>query len=229
MATRLSIGSLARRTLGPRVFHVVGRYYTRLFADYSRIAPLLAAEIPPGAHVLDVGGGDGAPLNFVLSARANVTVTMIDIAANIGDAIQAPLRARVEILPKTSLLEYSESHPNAGVVVIMLDVLHHVPPAERAGLLRDLLTLAHRPATLRVIFKDIEPDGSWSARMNYFADRYISNDRNTSHIGRRELSALLGREFGPDIAIRETGLYDLQPPHYALVVDVAGEADAPTS
>lgn len=219
---RLSIGSLARRALGPRAFHAVARSYVRLFGDYSKIAPVLSSAIPLGAHVLDVGGGDGAPLNFILRDRPDLSVTMIDIAPGIGGALTDSVRSSVQVMPVTTLQEYCRSAKSAPNVVMILDVMHHVPPPMRAEFLRDLrqaVTAWNYPS---ILLKDVEPDGSLSARLNYLADRYISNDRNTSPIGVEALVSSFRGEFGADFSIRETRVYSVQPPHYAVILTYEG-------
>ena len=65
----MALGSVVRRVLGPRLAHSVGCWYRSLFVDLDIVADCIAAAIPAGAHVLDVGGGDGVPLNFLLDRR----------------------------------------------------------------------------------------------------------------------------------------------------------------
>ena len=104
--TQFSVGRAARKLLGPRLFHMAAAYYTRFFGDYQKIAPILIREIPYDAAVLDIGGGDGAPLNYILAARPDVTITMIDPSPDIGGAIEFKHRARVSVYPSTNLGDF---------------------------------------------------------------------------------------------------------------------------
>jgi 2-polyprenyl-3-methyl-5-hydroxy-6-metoxy-1,4-benzoquinol methylase len=217
----MSIGSMARRVLGPRVFHFVARYYVRLFGDYANIAPVLIAALPRDARILDIGGGDGAPLNYLLQARPDISVTMIDIAPAIGGAIDESVRSRVTIMPETSIQDYREHGNEAPNTVLILDVMHHVPPDQREAFLRDLKSLVTRCAISTLVIKDVEPDGSLSAVLNYLADRYISGDRNVSPIGSQKLMSLLREHFSESISIVETPLFVTEHPHYALCATVS--------
>lgn len=214
----MSIGRVARSLLGERLFHLVARLYVRCFGNYKKIAAVIVAAIPPGAQVLDIGGGDGAPLNLLLAERPDVRVIMIDIAREIGGAVSGLLRSQVETLPQTSVAEYNKRRADRLGAILVLDVMHHIPSRARASFLQDLRALLlERAPPVPVIFKDIEPDGSLAARLNYLADRFISNDRNTTPIGRVELAGLLRAQFGHTASIKDTGLYAIEAPHYALI------------
>ena len=80
---RPSPGSLARRVLG-RHFSVAGRIYRGLFVDLEEVARCLSPHIPAGAVVLDVGGGDGDPLNPLLRLRPDITVRLVDPSPEVG-------------------------------------------------------------------------------------------------------------------------------------------------
>jgi hypothetical protein len=216
-----SIGKAARAVLGPRLFSYVSRYYLRFFGDYAKIAPPTFERIPAGAFIVDVGGGDGAPLNYLLAARPDVTVTMIDISGSVGTAVREEFRSRVDPRPATSIRRYIENGGSAPDAVIVLDVMHHVPPHDRRGFLADLHDLVRGSHPIPIVFKDVEP-GSLSAKLNELADRYISNDKNVSPIGAELLSSLLREEFGADVRIEPTPLFQIEPPHYALVLTANG-------
>ena len=212
-----SIGRLARRLLGERSFRRAAAAYVRLFGDYDVIAGVIENWIPPGAHVLDVGGGDGGPQNFLLRRRPDIDVTLIDIAPRVGDGLEPSVQNRVVLMPDTTLAQYCKMRSERIGAVLILDVLHHVPRAARTAFLTELKVLLQRE-NMPVIIKDVEPDGSIRARLNYLADRYISNDREVTPIGAEELTGLLSKCLGPGISVELTDLYEREPPHYALVI-----------
>lgn len=208
-------GALARKVLGKRGFHAVAVYYRRIFVDLDKVAEAVSEHVPAGAHVLDIGGGDGAPLNYLLARRPDLRVTMIDLAATIGGAIEPAFASRVEIFPRTSIRDYAAKGAAPPQAVLISDVLHHVPPADRAQFFADLHDVATRAGSPRIIVKDVEPVGV-RAWLSYAADRYVSGDHDVSLISRAGLRALVERQFGPTVTT-ETMLYQRDAPNYALV------------
>ncbi|HTI67146.1 MAG TPA: hypothetical protein VL460_06325 [Caulobacteraceae bacterium] len=61
-------GQLARKALGP-AFQPVGEAYRRVFVDMDKVTDWMIGHIPAGAHVLDVGGGDGYVVGQLLAKR----------------------------------------------------------------------------------------------------------------------------------------------------------------
>ena len=168
---RMSIGSLIRRVLGPRVFQHVGRAYRRIFVDVRKTAQVLAEIIPPGAHVVDIGGGDGEPLNCLLRLRDDITVTMIDISPIVGWMIEESLLGRVERLAGTSIRQYLQLGPRAIQAAVVSDVLHHVPAGQREAFLADLRELLAQGGCNLLAVKEFAPHGL-RGRLGYLADRY---------------------------------------------------------
>jgi hypothetical protein len=217
----MSLGKVARKVLGPRLFHIVGHYYVNIFGDYRIIAKRIIEALPPQAKILDIGGGDGAPLNYVLSERPDARVTMIDIKSDsIGGAIKMSFRSRVETLRETSMRHYCDVCVEPPDVILILSVMHHIAEPLRAQFMRDLRTVVELNGWTRVIFKEGEPDGSFISRVGYLLCRYVSNDPNTKQIGSKELTGLLRDEFGDSLEVTETDLYRVLPPHYVLVADI---------
>jgi SAM-dependent methyltransferase len=123
--------SLLKRAHGRAVF---GRR-VRVLAEF------LAAKVPPGASVLDIGCGDGAIASGI--ARQNVTVSVRGIEF-------APRPAcLIECLPFDGV---TIPHPSASFDVCMfVDVLHHAKDAQ--GIER-LLSEACRVSRRFVLIKD---------------------------------------------------------------------------
>jgi hypothetical protein len=210
-----SIGSAVRRLLGVAQARRVGRWYRGIFVDLAREAAALSAAIPRDAHLLDVGGGDGEPLNDLLASRPDLRVTTLDAAASVGQWIDARFAARVTRLPRTSLAAYLAQGGADLDVILIADVLHHVPDGARAEFLGSLKVLLQRRPELRIIVKDVEP-GYWRARLGYWSDRYITGDSNVSPISRDNLGTLIEAVLGP-LRCEDTRLFDTDRPNYAVV------------
>ena len=89
-------------------------------------------------------------------------------------------------------------------LVVINDVLHHVPPAQRDG----LLTAARRL---------LAPDGhlvikDWLRRPTpihgacYFADAYIGGDRGVRYMAIEEQRRLIDAVFGPEAVVAESSI-----------------------
>lgn len=213
--TTVSPGALARRLLGDRAFRVAGRAYRSVFVDLNRLVRTLATEIPAGAHVLDVGGGDGEPLDRLLALRSDIRVTTIDVTKRVGGWIANEHDDRVERHPGTTLARYVSASLPTPDVVLLADVLHHIPTASRPDFLAGIAELLHRRPTLRLIVKDVEP-GHWRSTLGYLSDRYVTGDNTVEPLSRSALIELLAENLGP-LRWHETLLFQQDAPNYALV------------
>lgn len=211
----MALGPAIRRLVGQRSARRLGRWYRAIFVDLHKEAAALAAAIPNGAHVLDVGGGDGEPLNHLLAIRDDLRITTLDPGAVVGEWIEPRFAPRVVRLPGTSLADYLVSGRPKPDAVLIADVLHHVPQAERPAFLQTVRTLLDRNGGVRIIVKDVEP-GSWRARLGYWSDRYVTGDAGVSPVSRTQLVQLLQDSLGP-LRHEHTNLFDTDRPNYAIV------------
>ena len=217
----MSPGPLLRRLLGDRWFPSLGRLYRRVFVDLRKVVEGFP-EVPEGGHILDVGAGDGELMNLLLPLNPGATATLIDVAPQVGGWLRADLRDRVEALPETSVAAYAKRKRPVDLLILS-DVVHHVPLAERPGLLIDLRELLGGRAA-KLVVKEVEP-GSWRAKLYYLADRFITGDRNVRFIRRDEVRRLVQGAV-PEAACEETDLYRRNPPNYCLIFSVPGRQEA---
>jgi 2-polyprenyl-3-methyl-5-hydroxy-6-metoxy-1,4-benzoquinol methylase len=212
--------------LGRRGSRVAGRLYRAVFVDLRAVARAIALELPRNAHVLDIGGGDGEPLNPLLDLRADIRVTTIDLPTSIGEWIEARHADRVIRRPATSLSVFVATMQSAPDAVLVSDVLHHVPRDRQASFVRDLVDLiARRPGSVLLV-KDVEP-GYLRARLGYWSDRYITGDRDVSLVSRAHLVHLV-HAHAPSVIASETPLFAADAPNYALAFRWPREDAAPT-
>jgi hypothetical protein len=192
----------------------VGRWYRAIFVDLGKEAAALATVIPHGAHVLDIGGGDGEPLNQLLTMRRDLRITTLDPGPAVGQWIDGCFDGQVVRLPGTSLAEYVAAGRPDPDAILIADVLHHVPVSARPAFLQSIKVLLERAPQLRIIVKDVEP-GSWRSVLGYWSDRYVTGDRCVSPISRRSLVRLLEAELGP-LRRKNTNLFETDKPNYAI-------------
>jgi SAM-dependent methyltransferase len=212
----MTIGQLARRVLG-RHFGTVGRLYRSLFVDLGAVARTTSPYVPASGVVLDVGGGDGELLNELLALRPDVTARLIDPSPRVGALLRDEFRARVELYPGTDMRSAPDRAWEDADVILISDVLHHVPPALRGQFMADLKTRVETEARrARIIIKDVEP-GHLRATLGRLADRYVSGDPTVSLVGRAGVCALVHEAFGDRVATDESRLFGEDSPNYALV------------
>lgn len=211
----MALGALVRRFLGARLGRRAGERYRAIYVDLEKVALALAAVIPRDAHLLDVGGGDGQPINHLLRVRPDLTITTLDPAPAVGQWIEPRYDMQVKRLPRTSLAQFLAS-PNARADAILIaDVMHHIPESARREFLDSVRILLDRVPGLRIVVKDVEP-GHWRSRLGFWSDRYVTGDRNVSLISSGGVTRLLEEVLGP-LHREETDLFEEDAPNYAMV------------
>ena len=210
----MPLGPSIRKLIGPSLAPPIGRAYRNLFVNLDKVARALTGVLPPGAHVLDIGGGDGEPLNHLLELRDDLRVTTIDPGPQVGQWIAPRFAERVTCLPGTGIEEYLAQGRTDPDAVVIADVMHHIPVASRPAFFASLKTLWDRNPDLRIIVKDVEP-GSPRALLGLWSDRYITGDRGVSLVSRRQIVALMEAAIGP-LRHEETPLHQWDSPNYAI-------------
>jgi hypothetical protein len=212
----MALGSSIRRLLGPRLALRAGRSYRAIYVDLVKMAVALADVLPRDAYLLDIGGGDGQPLNHLLALRPDLRITTIDPAPTVGQWIEPRYQSRVTRLPGTTLADYVTRNTASPDAILIADVLHHVPETARDGLVDSISVLVNRVPSLKIVLKDVEP-GYWRASLGLWSDRYITGDRNVSLISRDGVTKLFERGLGP-LRRHDTNLFDIDKPNYAIVL-----------
>jgi hypothetical protein len=211
----MPIGPAIRRLMGPHLSQRAGRLYRAIYVDLAKLATALAAVIPPDARLLDVGGGDGLPINYLLALRSDLTVTTLDPAPIVGQWIEERFIGRVTILPGTSLATYVSDGHTVPDVILLSDVMHHIPQSARRSFLSAIEVLLERAPGLRIIVKDVEP-GYLRALLGCWSDRYVTGDRNVSLVSKDGMTRLLVEALGP-LRREDTNLFETDCPNYAIV------------
>jgi hypothetical protein len=200
--------------LGVRLGRRVGRWYRAIYVDLAKVAAAVSSAIPRDAHLLDIGGGDGEPLNHLLTLRPDLHITTLDPAPVVGQWVETRFDGHVARLPGRNLAQYlSEGRADPDAILIS-DVLHHIPVTARARFLDSVRVILERAPQLRIIVKDVEP-GHWRALLGYWSDRYITGDADVSPISRERVVRLFQEALGP-LRCEDTNLFDTDRPNYAL-------------
>jgi hypothetical protein len=210
----MKLGPTIRRLLGARLARRAGHWYRAIYVDLAKQAAAVSAAIPRDAHLLDIGGGDGEPLNHLLALRPDLHVTTLDPAPVVGQWIETRFDDRVARLPGTNLAEYSSGNRADPDAILLSDVLHHIPVSARAAFLGSVRVIIERVPQLRIIVKDVEP-GHFRALLGYWSDRYITGDADVSLISREHVVRLFQEALGP-LRREDTNLFETDRPNYAI-------------
>lgn len=205
-------GRLARRVLGRRLFSLAGAVYRRLFVDLRDVIDTLP-DLPLGARVLEIGGGDGMLAEMLLRARPDLQLVLVDLAPSVGGALSESRRQRVVIHPETSVAAYRQKDLALPDVILVSDVVHHIPAVDRPAFFQDVAALM-RPGKTLLVVKDVSPGGIRS-RAAWLADRYISGDRQVRFLGADEMKTLVCAAI-PGCPSRETDLLGRDAPNYMI-------------
>jgi 2-polyprenyl-3-methyl-5-hydroxy-6-metoxy-1,4-benzoquinol methylase len=212
------IGQTARKILGKNGFRKVGGLYRRIFFNLENFARTMPA-IEPGSVILDIGSGDGEPMNYLLRRYPNTKVIMTDVGHNIGTFLDDEVKGKVELHPGTSIKDLLKSKTVKPDYILIMDVLHHIPREARAEFLQELKELIG-DRSCKIIVKDNQP-GHLRTTLGYLSDVYVSGDKNTHLVSKEYLLDMMRSVFG-DIPYYETDLFKVDKPNYSFVFSVQG-------
>jgi 2-polyprenyl-3-methyl-5-hydroxy-6-metoxy-1,4-benzoquinol methylase len=143
------------------------------------IAPIerVVEEIPNNARHLDMGCGGGFLLSLSIALRGAGPVVGVDVDdRSLAVARKVIRRAAAWANVRLATMDDWRKTAESGFdVATLVDVLHHVPWAERKGFLEDLMARV-RPGG-RFIYKDIAQTPRWMATANFLHDLILSGDR----------------------------------------------------
>lgn len=191
----MGVGPVVRRALG-RHERLISEAYRHLFVDLDEFVASIRACVSAPATILEIGCGDGLVTQRLAHAFPASTVAGIDICAQPGRLYRGAshrvrfLRTTAEDLMAAENVRYQ--------LVIVADVLHHVPYGEWPRFLSSTSTLIAPGGTL--ILKDWVRQPTPAYWMGYLSDRFVTGDR-IRYPEEDELRSLAQNSFGAD-AIR---------------------------
>jgi 2-polyprenyl-3-methyl-5-hydroxy-6-metoxy-1,4-benzoquinol methylase len=191
------IGRTIRRALGPYE-RQASELYRRIFIDLEDMSAVVRAWVTP-ERIIEIGCGEGALAERLVRDFPTALYTGIDIIPHLGRMYSGPTD-RVKFRQITAE-EMSREHAGAFDLVVINDVLHHVPVDLRPSILcasRKLLIPGGR-----LILKD------WVRRPTpihaavYIADAVIGGDRGVSYMTADEQRRLIADSFGDNAVLEE--------------------------
>lgn len=167
----MSLGRAVRTRLG-RLEVPVSDFYRRRFVDLDSCARLLAGAVD-ASSILEIGCGDGQLAGPLLSRFPDARYTGIDVAPDVGRLFRGD-RSRAQFRSVDSRAFVTEGKGPFDLVVLV-DVLHHVPLELRAGVLEDARALTVQGGSYAV--KDWVGSRSPWHYAAWASDRFLTGDR----------------------------------------------------
>jgi SAM-dependent methyltransferase len=185
--------------LGYQVRSRLGRYepaisdaYRGAFINLDDLATTIASLAPDAQRVAEIGSGDGSMANALVPRLPKAEYVGIDLAPTTGRLFEGDRsRATFRTQPSAELVR---TDAGSFDVVVVVDVVHHVPDDQRLALLSDAAALT-RPGGL-LAFKDWERGRGPAHALAYASDRYVSGDRTVRFMPLTELHDL-ARDAAP--------------------------------
>lgn len=193
----MSLGRFIRGLFGPYERQITAAYRS-IYVDIDAYVDGIRQWVPSAREILEVGCGEGAVTERLARAYPEATITGIDIDPDAGRLYEGPTD-RVRFLT-TTIQDFAAGKPGRFDLIVLADVLHHVPPNLRRPLL-DTVRALLAPGG-RVAFKEWERTFTPIHWLGYASDRWITGDR-ISYMRRGEMIDRIGQSFGANAVIAE--------------------------
>jgi 2-polyprenyl-6-hydroxyphenyl methylase/3-demethylubiquinone-9 3-methyltransferase len=193
----MAVGAAVRQLFGPYE-HQVGDLYRGMFVDLAAQIGAVHRWAPDATNILEIGCGEGAVCDRLAVDFPRAQITGIDITPRIGRLFRGD-RARVQF-EQIDAAALAQRQPAQFDLILICDVLHHVPWDQHRALLREAHTLL-RPGGVLVI-KDWERILNLGHLACVFSDRVLTGDR-VKFGTVTYFRALLDAAFGPGAVVDE--------------------------
>jgi 2-polyprenyl-3-methyl-5-hydroxy-6-metoxy-1,4-benzoquinol methylase len=158
----------------------------------------LTAWVPDARHILEVGCGEGAITERLAIAFPKADITGIDIVPHLGRLYAGPVK-RVQF-HNITVQELAATKAGSYDLIVLADVLHHVPLEIRAELMAAIRKLMTPHG--RFVMKEWERNYSPIYWLGYLSDRWITGDR-IHYLTRAEGHHQIDDVFGPTSRLDE--------------------------
>ena len=193
----MAIGGNARRMFG-RHERLISNLWRGMFFSVGHWTRTIGSWVSQPQRVLELGCGEGCSTILLAAAYPDAVIDAVDIAPHIGRLYQAPPeRVRFRVIAAEDL---AKECPAAYDLIVVSDVLHHIPQGARLSFLMAVRTLLAPGGVLA--FKDWHRNRSPIYYLGYASDRWLTGDR-IAYLTRTEARDLLTGIFGPDCVCAE--------------------------
>jgi 2-polyprenyl-6-hydroxyphenyl methylase/3-demethylubiquinone-9 3-methyltransferase len=175
---------MGRKMLGPLEPLAVD-IHRKPFIDLESVARTLASVCTP-SRIAEIGCGEGVLATELNRACPDAEILGIDITPQPGRLYRGDPAAA--IFRSCAADDLAATDAAGFDLVLMCDVLHHVPPPLRAGIVAAARTLVADNGVLAI--KDWEHRRDLATAAAYASDRFITGDR-IKYFAREELVGLV--------------------------------------
>jgi len=188
----MSLGAFVRRLCGPYE-HQVGEAYRSIYVDLDDFVAKIAQAQPAPRKILEIGCGEGAVTERLAATYPQAEIVAIDIMPRVGRLYRG--RYGKVSFEQVAVQEVARKRPAEFDLVVLADVLHHVP----VGLHHELLAAAKAALAPGGLFvcKDWERNFTPIHGMCYASDRWLTGDR-IRYMSATELRCKLQTAFGAE-------------------------------
>lgn len=167
----MGIRARVRQMLGP-LERPVSDLYRTFFVDVGQLVRTVRKWVPRPTNILEIGCGEGAVCERLIQDFPHAAVTGIDITSRVGRLFRGD-RSRIRFARATAE-EWTSRHPASFDLMLMCDVLHHVPWDQHITLLRQASQML-KPGGVMVL-KDWLPLDNMVHLLAEFSDRVLTGD-----------------------------------------------------
>lgn len=194
----MGIGPFIRSMFGPYE-RWISEAYRSFYIDIDGFTERVREWAPTAKRILEVGCGDGAVTERLKANYPYAKITAIDITARVGRLYRGPLDG-VRFMQCT-VQEIAATEAGHYDLVVLCDVLHHVPVEFRQDLL-DAIRGTLTPGGV-LIFKDWVRNFALIHMLCHASDRWLTGDR-VSYMTRDQMHEGITRSFGETAVVDET-------------------------
>jgi 2-polyprenyl-3-methyl-5-hydroxy-6-metoxy-1,4-benzoquinol methylase len=193
----MAMGPFIRRMFGPYE-RQISEAYRAAFFDIDAFVERMRQWTPNATKILEVGCGEGAVTERLNAAYPFAKITAIDITPRLGRLYEGS-RDKVRFI-RCNVQKIAATEPGQYDLVVLCDVLHHVPVAFRQELL-DAIRATLAPGGAFVL-KEWERTSTPIHWLCYATDRWVTGDR-IHYMTRHEARERLARGFGETALVAE--------------------------
>jgi trans-aconitate methyltransferase len=181
---------MIRRAFG-RHERLVSEAWRAIFVSLDDWTRLLHEWAPGARHILELGCGEGYSTERLVATFPEAWIEAIDVSPNLGRLYAGPAE-RVRFRQMFAE-ELAAEAPASFDLIILSDVMHHVPVPARASLLSAAKALLAPGGVLA--FKDWHRSATPIHAAVHASDRLLTGDR-VAYMTRKEARVMLETAFG---------------------------------
>jgi 2-polyprenyl-3-methyl-5-hydroxy-6-metoxy-1,4-benzoquinol methylase len=186
----MGLGAKVRRCFGPFEPYVA-ELYRAFFVDLGLFTRSVRRRCPEARNILEIGCGEGAICHRLSLLYPQARITGIDITSNVGRLFRGD-SSRVAFAKQT-IREFAAEHRGEFDLVLLCDVLHHVPWNLHEEILREGKNALRDGGVF--VLKEWERRPNLMFAFTYLIERYVTGDRvryGTAAEFRRVIDAAFG-------------------------------------